>query len=55
VAWFSLGAALECGENRRLGIFFSSEAPPARKQNAKAAILAAERRDEAWLSHTAAE
>jgi hypothetical protein len=32
-------AVLECGEDRRFGIFFSSEAPPARKQNGKAAIL----------------
>jgi hypothetical protein len=32
---------LECGENRRFGILFSPEAPAAKKQNRKAAILAA--------------
>src|SRR4051812_18665477 len=32
---------MECDEDRRIGLFFSEGAGPARKQNGKAAILAA--------------
>jgi hypothetical protein len=41
LAWGKLDFSLDCGENRRFVIFFSDESVSPRKQNPKAAILAA--------------